>query len=68
MIPLEKFQRAGGKIWKNGAQEMMPGTGEPMDADDASKIGQFKITSIVEQRGTATAGHLMFGAIELGEK
>ena len=50
MIPLEKFQRAGGKIWKNGAQEMMPGTGEPMDADDASKIGQFKITSIVDRR------------------
>ncbi|MEI6714838.1 MAG: carbohydrate binding domain-containing protein [Verrucomicrobiota bacterium] len=67
-IPLENFKRAGGKIWKNGAQQDMPGSGEPMDEDDLSKIGQFKITSIIDQRGTATVGHLVFDSIELVEK
>lgn len=67
-IPLPNFKRAGGKIWKNGAQQDMPGTGEPLDDDEAMKIGQFKITSTIDQRGSATVGHLMFDAIELVEK
>jgi len=66
-IPLENFKRGGGKIWKNGAQLVLPG-GDPFDADDYANINELKFVSTIDRRGSATVGHLMFDAIELVEK
>lgn len=66
-VPLENFKRAGAKIWKNGAQVVLPG-GDPIDDDDYANIVKIRFATIIELRGTSPVGHLMFDAVELIEK
>jgi hypothetical protein len=66
-IPLDKFKRNGDKIWKNGAQVIIPG-GEAPEDEDYAGIDNFGISSGINNRGTSTVGHLMFDGLELVEK
>lgn len=67
-IPFEKLKRHSEKIWKNGAQHITPGGGEPPDAEDFANFNRFGFGSVIDWRGSATTGHLMFDGIELVEK
>lgn len=66
-ISLADFKRGGAKVWKNGAHVVFPG-GDPIDDDDYENIVKVRFTTLIDWRGTGTAGHLMFDAIELVEK
>ena len=66
-IPLEKFERNGDKIWKNSGQVIIPG-GDAPDDEDFAGFDHFGISSGINNRGSSTAGHLMFDGIELVER
>ncbi|MEI6714227.1 MAG: hypothetical protein WCO60_10775 [Verrucomicrobiota bacterium] len=66
-VPLENFKRAGAKIWKNGAQVVLPG-GDPIDDEDYANIVKIRFATVIDMRGTSAVGHLMFDKVELIEK
>jgi len=68
-FPLDKATRGGGRYWDKQKQEpvTVPG-GDPMDEEDYAGITRWGLISGIDNRGTATSGHLMFDGFELVEK
>ena len=67
--PLDKAKRDGGRYWDKEKQVpvTVPG-GDPMDEEDYDGIHRWGLGSDINNRGTATKGHLMFDGFELVEK
>jgi hypothetical protein len=67
VVPLSEFKTAGGKLWKNGAQVVLPAL-EPIPEGDLARIGAVQWVFDVNRRGTSTVAHLQVEGLGLVEK
>lgn len=66
-IPIEKLERQGAVVWRDGAQVIIKGGGAP-DEDDLKGLTYFVFITGIGGRGSSTVGHLQFDGLELVER